>query len=196
MPWRSLPHAEQRAMVLDGELGSVRGFSYPVDWPMDCANRLAVVVPDFPTAVMMGVGAAWVWCASLTPPHEWEIGTSDGERIYVGLPAHFRVRDVTWVDGDIVALTSGLITSPTRTILDIARYEISYSEVDIDEILTTMTTNFPQSLDEADERLRAVAHLPYKERARIRLNRARSKVSPTLRSRDTRHRPNQFGAPH
>lgn len=120
---RHLPAAELRAAQLDGELGALgEGFlvTDSPDTPAARAESLAPRVP--PRTILEGRSAAWVWgwtheCASvrLCVPLTARIGSE--------LRRSLGVREVSIEPDEVHELAGIAITSPERTLIDLARFD-------------------------------------------------------------------------
>jgi hypothetical protein len=123
-----LPVAELRAAELDGELFAIDGCWSPIDEPDRTSQRalaLAVQLPD--RVILERRSAAWVWGQLDTPPRPHDLCTAIGARVRTGAgwpPA----REVV-IDDDETVLLSGIrVTTPLRTVVDLARFGPDFDE--------------------------------------------------------------------
>lgn len=161
---------ELRAMRLDGELWPCGRQQIPIWTPLDFTSRLTTATPLFTDGlVVVGLAAAWVWGCVPETPNRWEVARVDGSRVGIAIPTDVRVRDLIWVDRDVVHARTGMVTSIVRTVLDLARYESSVPESRIIDILSDLERAQTGAISLARVRLNESAHLPYKDRAISRL---------------------------
>lgn len=175
--WLDMSVAELTAMVIDGELQSLADSYCPIDWPTDEQARLAMALPSATSSfVLIGLGAAWVWGCRDRPPTTWEIAPLQRVRTTPRLPARTVVRDVRWKQHDVVILGNRRVTTPGRTILDIARYETRVDERDLLLVLAQLGRWKPHLLADVGQQLLMAPHLPYKARALRRIEGAQNIV--------------------
>ncbi|KQV24980.1 MULTISPECIES: hypothetical protein [unclassified Microcella] len=122
---RDLPAVELRAAQLDGELDALGEAFLVTDSPVTPVARaasLATRIPD--RTILHGRSAAWVWGWSPEPaplalcvPLTARIGSATRRAL--------RVREVS-IDRDEVHELAGVaVTSPERTLIDLARFDES-----------------------------------------------------------------------
>lgn len=120
---RHLPAAELRAAQLDGELGALGEAFLVTDSPDTAAARASSLARRVPArTILEGRSAAWVWgwthdCASLRlcVPLRARIGSE--------LRRALGVREVAIEPDEIHAVAGVAITSPERTLVDLARFD-------------------------------------------------------------------------
>ena len=118
-----LPGPELRAAALDGELYAIDGCWSPVDEPETPAHRAASLAAQLPERIIAERrSAAWIWGALLRPPAIHELCADIGARVRTGdgWPA---AREVVLGPGDAVPLGGIRVTTPLRTVLDLARVD-------------------------------------------------------------------------
>lgn len=124
LPSARLSASELRAAVLDGELVAIgEGFA-PIDAPITAAARAASLAPSLldDRVVIADRTAAWVWgwgpapaalmtCVAITA----RIPSPDRRRL--------RAREVVIDDDERRMLGTVAVTTPLRTLLDLARHD-------------------------------------------------------------------------
>jgi hypothetical protein len=125
---RDLPAAELRAAALDGELFAIDGCWVPIDEPDRASQRAGSLAAQLPDRVIVEQrSAAWVWGLLDAPPRPHELCTAIGARVRTGegWPAP---REVV-IDGDETVVLGGIrVTTPLRTLVDIARFSAEFDE--------------------------------------------------------------------
>jgi hypothetical protein len=117
-----LPVAELRAAALDGELFAIDGCWAPIDEPDRRSQRalaLAVQLPD--RVILEQRSAAWVWGLLDAPPDPHDLCTAIGARVRTG-PGWPAAREVVIDDDETVVISGIRVTSPLRTVVDLARF--------------------------------------------------------------------------
>lgn len=126
-----LPEAELTAARLDGELFALDECYWPTDTfeePHVRAASLRAVLP--PRLIAERMTAAWIYGAIARPPTPLEVCSDTAARYRsVGL-SRCDIREVVIGDGDIVWLDGLAVTSPARTILDIARCSTAFGDTE------------------------------------------------------------------
>lgn len=116
-----LPLAELHAARLTGELYPIGGCFAPVDLPELRSVRAEVIARQAPARFIAdGLTAAWVWGAVATPPPRLQFCIDIRYR-HRQTTTRFALREVVIDVGEIAVVGSALVTSPARTMLDIAR---------------------------------------------------------------------------
>jgi hypothetical protein len=162
-----LPIPELMAARLDGELAALDGAWTPVDeieQPRHRALSIALRVPD--RVIIEQRSAAWVWGALASPPAQHQLCAATGARVRAaGWPP---VREVVIDDAEVWALGVARVTSPTRTVVDLARFADAFD----DELRATILALLEIggiSVDECLTTMEGRRNLPSKRRARARL---------------------------
>jgi hypothetical protein len=116
-----LPEAELRAAGLDGELFALGDGYCPSDVLVGPAERLRSVLQTRSRRLAAeGLTAAWVWGALPFPPRVLRLCCTLGSRAE-GSGAGVEVRELTLRDDELLRLDGLAVTSPLRTLVDIAR---------------------------------------------------------------------------
>ncbi|GAB3406531.1 hypothetical protein GCM10027515_21250 [Schumannella luteola] len=116
-----LPEAELRAAGLDGELFALGDGYCPSDVLVGPAERLhSVLQPRSRRLAAEGLTAAWVWGALPFAPRVLRLCCTLGSRAE-GSGAGVEVRELTLRDDELLRLDGLAVTSPLRTLVDIAR---------------------------------------------------------------------------
>ncbi|PJJ72312.1 hypothetical protein CLV46_1879 [Diaminobutyricimonas aerilata] len=166
-----LPVAELSALRLDGELFGL-GSSYcaidEIDTPALRAASLARLAA--PRLIAERFTAAWVWCAVDRCPERPEFCSSLDARSRPWKPLPIEHREVSIVRDDVQLVAGLAVTTPTRTLLDLARMP-----VEADHLVGTMRRLVADGL--ADGRsvlsdLTSRPNLPHSRRAVARLQEA------------------------
>jgi hypothetical protein len=174
-----LPSAELRAAALDGELFALDGCWVPIDQPETASQRamaLAVQLPD--RVIVERRSAAWVLGLLDTPPRPHELCTAIGARVRTGdgWPAP---REVVIGDDETVVLGGIQVTTPLRTLIDLARFSAEFEKsiafgllalgrITVEEVIGAIgqRRNLPGK-NLALERLEALRTLPLGLSARV-----------------------------
>ncbi len=132
---RDLPAAELRAAALDGELVPIDGCWAPIDEPDRASQRalaLAVQLPD--RVIVEQRSAAWVWGLLDAPPRPHDLCTAIGARVRTGegWPA---AREVVIDEDEMVELGGIRVTTPLRTVIDLARFGAIFDEPLVERLL-------------------------------------------------------------
>jgi len=115
-----LPVAELCSARLDGELYGIGDGWCPIDEPDDARTRslaAALLVP--PRAVAERMTAAWIHGAAPAPARQ-QYCVDARCRVKMILSPRIQLREVTLADDDVVALPGIRVTTPLRTLADIA----------------------------------------------------------------------------
>jgi len=172
-----LSAVELRAAALDGELFPLGGSFLPLDLPLDAHARLSALSPPRHDArlVLAGRCAAWVWGWSARPCPHLCCCVSSRHRVPSTLRRALQVREVVIDDDEYVELGNVRVTTPLRTLIDLARHD---DMPDIDPLLTSaFRSHSPRAelngnaVTEALDRRPSASHL---RRARSRLECARA----------------------
>lgn len=116
-----LSPAELQASRLDGEVYALAGAYCLVDELEAPRHRARAVLAGRSTRLIAELGtAAWVWGAALSP-QRLEFAVSPDARVR-GNPAEpVTIREIVHVAGDVTHLDGLPVTTPLRTIIDLAR---------------------------------------------------------------------------
>jgi len=118
-----LPLAELHAARLDGELTPLDACFTPMDIPPSPLHRAAALAVQWPERLIAEQRtAAWVWGALWQPPSRHELCSSLGARARPTEPLRVVAREVAISDDEVVTLSGLRVTTPARTIADLARF--------------------------------------------------------------------------
>jgi hypothetical protein len=173
-----LPEAELHAARLDGELyGIGEGFA-PVDGIESAAHRaMSLAAATSSRLVAERYTAGWIFGARDRLPAVLEFCTDCRAR-YRGLTGtRIAVREVVLHEGDTLVLGGVTVTSPVRTILDVARTPARFGPDDID-MIRRLAAVARVGLSELRTELRGRRRLPHKMLADRRLDMIFTSASP------------------
>ena len=164
-----LPLAELSAARLDGELYCVDDGYSPVDIPCGPHERAASIAAYCQGRLMAEQRtAAWVWGALDLPPARHELCASLGARARPAFPIRTVVREVV-IDREEYAMVGGIaVTTPLRTIVDLARFSPSFGEMEAGIVARLAAAN-SITLDRCRAEMDSRTNLPNKRRAVKRL---------------------------
>jgi len=112
---------ELTAAVLDGDLVRVGDAFLPVDLPIGPRERAAVLSTTLGTRIIAARRtAAWVWGARWQLPEPLEGYRSLGLGSMPRDPLRVRLHQVRLAEGDVTMLGDMAVTSPLRTVMDLA----------------------------------------------------------------------------
>ncbi len=115
--------AELCALRLDCEVYPVDRCFSPIDTPPGIdlrAAALAAILP--PRIIVERRSAAWVWGALATPPRSHEVCARIGARTRPPASLRLVLREVVLAENELLRLAGIEVTTPLRTILDLARF--------------------------------------------------------------------------
>lgn len=116
-----LPLAELHAARLTGEVYAIGGCFAPVDLPELRAVRAEVISRQAPARFVADrLTAAWVWGAVAAPPVRLQFCIDIRSR-HRQTTTRFDLREVVIDGSEIAVVGAALVTSPERTMLDLAR---------------------------------------------------------------------------
>jgi hypothetical protein len=127
-----LPLAELHAARLDGELLALDEAFAPIDSAAGPEQRAAAVGRAWsPRLIAEQRTAAWIWGATLESPARHQLCSSVDARARPPAPLRSTVREVV-IDADEVVSLAGLrVTTPLRTVTDLARFEERFGEPEV-----------------------------------------------------------------
>jgi len=164
-----LPLAELCAARLDGELLRVDDSFTSIDQPHDRALKAQTIALAWPERMIAERwSAAWVWGALAQPPARHTLCSSLGARARSSLPQRVAVREVVIDDDETVTMAGQRVTTPLRTITDLARFDES---VPLD-LLASLVELGGVTLDECRAALERRRNLPNKRVALTRIRAA------------------------
>lgn len=164
-----LPAPELYAARLDGDLFDIDGCFVPVDEIEQPKHRAAALHAGLaPRLIAEQLSAAWVWGALNSPPTHRQFCVATGARVSHSPARWMTVREVV-IDDDEVRLLSGLmVTSPARTVVDLARFSAKF-EAREQEAVRRLLSGSRASLDIAIDAIANRRNLPNKRQALDRL---------------------------
>lgn len=160
-----LPAPELQAARLDGQLYPVgSGFS-PVDEVEQPRHRAAALHAG-ERLIAEQRSAAWVWGALDAPPLRHQFCVAIGARVSRDPARWIELREVVISDDEVVELDGSLVTTPTRTVVDLARFAAVFDPGMVRRLLDA-GASLPLAVAALDDR----RNLPGKKRALARLSR-------------------------
>lgn len=166
---RDLPTAELHALRLDGQLVAIDEGFIAVDQPAGLAQRagsLALYCDD--RLIVEQRSAAWVWGALHRPPARHELCASIGARSRSVHPHRLVVREVVIEPHDWVRVGGVKVTTPLRTVSDLARFSATYNHAVVEQLLVMHSLSVDDVVADLDRR----RNLPRKRIALARLSRS------------------------
>lgn len=168
---QDLSVAELSAAVLDGDLLPVDEYFTAADLPVGHLQR-AIAVGSLVSFRLIAerMTAAWIYGLLQHPPTRHELCVPASRRANSPPSARIIVREVVIDDDDLRHIAGLAVTTPLRTIVDIARNCARFTTLEhtvIGKLMTYGTVTMAQ----CEARLNATPHLPNKRRAleRIRM---------------------------
>ncbi len=164
-----LPLPELCAARLDGELFGLSDGFVVIDQPDHRNQRAAAVLIGQPDRVIAEQRtAAWIWGATQTPPWPHELCVGSAARVRTSGSGWANVREVV-IEPSEIAIVAGLqVTTPLRTIVDLARFAIPFGEHEV-RIVKAMIASGHTRLSDCARVLNERRNLPNKRRALERL---------------------------
>ena len=162
-----LPAPELYAARLDGDLFAIDACFCPVDEIEQPRHRAAALRADLSERLAAEqLSAAWVWGALDAPPAHHQFCVATGARVSHSPARWMTLREVVIDDAEIVDLDGALVTSPTRTVVDLARFAVAF-----DPLVIRHLVGSGASLAAAREAVGSRRNLPNKHLALDRLAR-------------------------
>ena len=126
-----LPLAELCSARIDGELFAIGDVWCPIDQPDGARERAQAAARLVPArAISERFTAAWIFGGAPEPrQHQFCVDTS--ARAHVAFSTRYQLREVTGISAETIDLGGVLVTSPRRTVVDLART----SDVGDDDVL-------------------------------------------------------------
>lgn len=180
LPGRRLTLPELSAARLDGHVIEVGEGYIPADLPEGAGVRAASLAPLIPPrTAASGPSAAWVHGAGDRPPGRHHVRRTVERRIRVLPQARVVFHDV-YVPPEHLVLISGVaITSPTRTMLDLALG--LHRDPSLLEWLRLLATVVPHAADDAITQAEGLTRVPGTKRAIDTLCRLRERQDDVTR---------------
>jgi len=167
-----LPLAELSAARLDGELYAVDDGYSPVDVPCGPHERAASIAEYCQGRLLAEQRtAAWIWGALELPPRRHELCASLGARARPTHPIRTSVREVV-IDAGEFSVVGGIgVTTPLRTMLDLARFTDDFGEAER-SMVRRLAERSAITLERCRSEMDTRTNLPNKRRALARLESA------------------------
>ena len=163
-----LSPAELQAARLDGEVYDLAGAFCLIGELESPAHRArAVLQTRSPRLIAELRTAAWIWGAAPEPVH-LEFSVTPEARARLSPAHHIAVREIVYEAGDLERLEGYGVTSPLRTILDLARFAEPFDP----PVVTRLAALAGLDLDDVLDALATRSGIPAKHRARARLQAA------------------------
>ncbi|MET4780186.1 type IV toxin-antitoxin system AbiEi family antitoxin [Glaciihabitans sp. UYNi722] len=127
-----LPEAELHAARLDGELYAVDDCFSPIDEIDRRATRAAALSALFPTRLIAEQRtAAWVLGVLARPPVKHQFCADVSARARPMGTARFSLREVVLDESDLLDYSGLRVTTPLRTVVDLARFSPAFGEQEV-----------------------------------------------------------------
>ncbi len=164
-----LPLPELRAALLDGELFALDAAFTPIDEIESPRHRARAAHAGLPHRLIAEQHtAAWIWGAAPAPSrHEFCVAIAARAR-GVGDSAH-AVREVVIEPADIASFDGLQVTTPMRTVLDLARFSLGFGQREEDAVRTLMR-HHRFGVDDCFDEIDGRRNLPRKRLAMQRLD--------------------------
>jgi len=164
-----LPLAELHAARLDGEVYPLDDCFSPVDALERTTSRALVIRSSWDTRFIAEQrSAAWVWGAQPSPPRPHELCTGIQTRVRQPPPYEATVREVVVDEHDLTRVAGVWVTTPLRTVTDLARFSAVFDATEAVVVKALMTIG-RFSLEECAVALDKHRNLPHKRQAWRRL---------------------------
>ncbi|MFC5501700.1 hypothetical protein ACFPJ4_05515 [Lysinimonas soli] len=167
---RDIPAPELGGMRLDGEVYPLADGWCAIDELESPAHRARAVLGHRSPRLIAELGtAAWVWGVTATLPRVTEFCVELGARARLGINPTVRVRELVLDPGDRVELGGVGVTSPLRTVVDLARFRDPLPEQER-EAIRELALLGGVGLPDCYELINRRRNLPEKRRALRRLD--------------------------
>ncbi|MCY7411903.1 MAG: hypothetical protein LH471_02520 [Salinibacterium sp.] len=164
-----LPLSELCAARLDGELFALCDGFVVVDQPDHRNQRAAAVSIGQPDRVIAEQRtAAWIWGATALPPWPHELCVGTAARVRSSGSGWANVREVVIEPSEICMIAGLQVTTPLRTIVDLARFATPFGEHEV-RIVRSMIASGLTRLRDCNSAITERRNLPNKRRALERL---------------------------
>lgn len=175
---RDLPLPELQAARLDGELFCVDECFSPIDEVDRREHRATALALELaPKLIAEQRTAAWVHGALDTPPSIHELCARTETRVRPASLLRMSLREVVIDDGDLMKIGQLHLTTPVRTVVDLARFRAGFGDADRSIVVRLMAIG-GFGIDECIELLDRRRNLPGKRAA---LERIRASCAATTR---------------
>ena len=173
-----LPEAELHAAKLDGELYPVDRCFSPVDEIDGLRNRAMALSLTVPARLIAEQRtAAWIYGALNRPPRQHQFCADISARVRPPALVAITVREVVIDASDLVEVAELLVTTPLRTVVDLARASVNFTNDDLRAVSDLMRIG-RFGVEECRAVLDRRRNLPHKRLALERIDEAVRRVSP------------------
>jgi hypothetical protein len=163
-----LSPVELQAARLDGEVYDLAGAFCLIGELESHAHRARAVLGDRSPRLIAELGtAAWIWGAAPEPDRQ-EFAVTPDARARLSPDQHITVREIVYSPGDLESLGGVRVTTPLRTVLDLARFAEPFDPVTV----TRLAAIAGLGLDDCLAALGSRVGIPAKHRARRNLTAA------------------------
>jgi hypothetical protein len=175
-----LPEAELHSAKLDGELYRIDQCFSPVDEIESREHRARALVLTIPARLIVEQrSAAWIYgAAELPSTHQFCVDIS--ARVRTGTLVTLAVREVVITAGDLVDIAGLAVTTPVRTVVDLARNSPDFGDDELTMVGALMRIG-GFGLEECRAVLDRRRNLPHK-------NLALERIAETVRRIEAVHR--------
>lgn len=127
-----LPEAELHAAKLDGELYPVDQCFSPIDEIDGCGGRARALSLTMPARLIAEQRtAAWIYGALIRPPRQHQFCVDIAARVRPVALVAITVREVVIEESDLLDFEGLLVTSPLRTVVDLARNSLDFDDEEL-----------------------------------------------------------------
>ena len=173
-----LPEAELHAAKLDGELYPVDRCFSPVDEIDGLRNRAMALSLTVPARLIAEQRtAAWIYGALNRPPRQHQFCADISARVRPPALVAITVREVVIDASDLVEVAELLVTTPLRTVVDLARASVNFTNDDLRAVSDLMRIG-RFGVEECRAVLDRRRNLPHKRLALERIDEAVRRVIP------------------
>jgi hypothetical protein len=156
-----LTAAELQAARLDGEVYELAGAYCLVGEVEEPRHRArAVLGGRSPRLIAELSTAAWIWGAA-PEPLRLEFAVTPDARARFAPAHHIAVREIVYDEGDLVSLDGYRVTTPLRTMIDLARREGEFDRATVQRLAITSGVRVEDGIDSLAGR----SGIPAKKRA-------------------------------
>ncbi len=157
-----LPLAELQAALLDGELFTIDSCFSPIDEIEQRHHRGASLAALLPSKLIAEQrSAAWIHGALDAPPARHQLCARIDARVRPASISPIALREVVIDEDDIVTIGGMRVTTPLRTVVDLARFTASFAEAER-QIITRLMVIGDFGVDECAAMLNRHRNLPGK----------------------------------
>lgn len=160
-----LSPAELQAARLDGEVYDLAGAFCLIGELESPVHRARAVLQTRSPRLIAELGtAAWIWGAAPERRH-LEFSVTPEARARLSPAHHIAVREIVYEEGDLALLAGHRVTTPLRTMLDLARFAEPFDP----GVVARLAAIAGLTLDDALHALASRPGIPAKHRARRNL---------------------------